>query len=31
MSFLSPRVQLALVAVASVAAAACFGGCPWGP
>jgi hypothetical protein len=28
---ISRRVQLALVALASVAAAAWLGGCPWGP
>jgi hypothetical protein len=29
--FVSTRIQLALVAVASVVAAALLGGCPWGP
>jgi hypothetical protein len=31
MPFVSTRVQLALVAVAAVVAAALLGGCPWGP
>jgi hypothetical protein len=31
MTIVSPRLRLALVAAASVAAAAWLGGCPWGP
>jgi hypothetical protein len=31
MRLVSPRVQLAAVAVAAVVAAALLGGCPWGP
>jgi hypothetical protein len=31
MSIVSPSLRLALVAVASVVAAALLGGCPWGP
>jgi hypothetical protein len=31
MNLVSPRMRLALVAVASVIAAAWLGGCPWGP
>ncbi len=31
MSIVSPRLRLALAAVASVLAAALLGGCPWGP
>ena len=31
MSFVSARVRLALVALASVAGAALMGSCPWGP
>ena len=31
MPFVSARVRLALVALASVVAAALLGGCPWGP
>ncbi|HUK44632.1 MAG TPA: hypothetical protein VLV28_05020 [Gaiellaceae bacterium] len=31
MRFVSPRIQLSLVALAAVVAAALLGGCPWGP
>ena len=31
MPYVSPRLRVALVALASLAAAAFLGGCPWGP
>ena len=31
MSFVSPRLRLALVGLGAVVAAAFLGGCPWGP
>ncbi len=31
MAIVSPRLRLALLGVAAVAAAALMGGCPWGP
>jgi hypothetical protein len=31
MRLVSPRIQLAAVAVGAVVAAALLGGCPWGP
>jgi hypothetical protein len=31
MPYVSPRLRVALVALASLGAAAFLGGCPWGP
>jgi hypothetical protein len=31
MSLVSPRIQLAAVAIGALIAAALVGGCPWGP